>query len=184
MIWSLVRRHLEKKNRNGKNWLKPVAVLSIKIRFFSFQGKALALEPRPNVTFWEMVQQLCFCPVAWRDHQQAFLAQERENISDILVSHSLRIVRIETNRIVCALVDTNIDRARRKRHSIHCYDVSSLKRKPKEQKTKKKNSFHGYSCRHSLRQSISSYCNPGNFRKRLIFVLFVNSWNLWRLIAY
>ena len=28
------------------------------------------------------------------------------------------------------------------------------------------------------------YCNPGNFRKRLIFVLFVNSWNLWKLIAY
>ena len=23
-----------------------------------------------------------------------------------------------------------------------------------------------------------SYCNPGNFCKRLIFVLFVNSWNL------
>ena len=28
------------------------------------------------------------------------------------------------------------------------------------------------------------YCNPGKFRKRLIFVLFVNSWNLWKLIAY
>ena len=28
------------------------------------------------------------------------------------------------------------------------------------------------------------YCNPGNFRKRLIFVLFVNSWNLLKLIAY
>ena len=27
------------------------------------------------------------------------------------------------------------------------------------------------------------YCNPGNFRKRLIFVLFVNSWNFWKLIA-
>ena len=24
----------------------------------------------------------------------------------------------------------------------------------------------------------STYCNPGNFRKRLIFVLFVNSWKL------
>ena len=28
------------------------------------------------------------------------------------------------------------------------------------------------------------YCNPGNFRKRLIFVLFVNSWNLLKLIVY
>ena len=26
--------------------------------------------------------------------------------------------------------------------------------------------------------------NPGNFRKRLIFVLFVNSWNILKLIAY
>ena len=24
----------------------------------------------------------------------------------------------------------------------------------------------------------NTYCNPGNFRKRLIFVLFVSSWNL------
>ena len=28
------------------------------------------------------------------------------------------------------------------------------------------------------------YCNPGNFRKRLVFVLFVNSWNLLKFIAY
>ena len=28
-----------------------------------------------------------------------------------------------------------------------------------------------------------SYCNPGNFRKRLVFVLFVSSWSLWKLIA-
>ena len=27
-------------------------------------------------------------------------------------------------------------------------------------------------------------CNPRNFRQRLIFVLFVNSWNLWKFIAY
>ena len=26
--------------------------------------------------------------------------------------------------------------------------------------------------------TVFRYCNPGNFRKRLIFVLFVNSWNL------
>ena len=32
--------------------------------------------------------------------------------------------------------------------------------------------------------SFSLSCNPGNFRKRLIFVLFVNSWNLLKLIAY
>ena len=31
---------------------------------------------------------------------------------------------------------------------------------------------------------LHNYCNPGNFRKRLIFVLFVNSGNLWKLIAY
>ena len=36
----------------------------------------------------------------------------------------------------------------------------------------------------SLQSCVLSYCNPGNFRKRLIFVLFVNSWNLWKLIAY
>ena len=29
-----------------------------------------------------------------------------------------------------------------------------------------------------------NYCNPGNFRQRLIFVFFVNSWNLWKLIAH
>ena len=28
------------------------------------------------------------------------------------------------------------------------------------------------------------YCNPGNFHERLIFVLFVTFWNLWKLIAY
>ena len=29
-----------------------------------------------------------------------------------------------------------------------------------------------------------AYCNPGDFRKRLIFVLFVNSWNIWKLRAH
>ena len=33
-------------------------------------------------------------------------------------------------------------------------------------------------------KNLFKYCNPGNFRKRSIFVLFVNSWNLWKLIAY
>ena len=28
-----------------------------------------------------------------------------------------------------------------------------------------------------------NYSYPGKFRKRLIFVMFVNSWNLWKLIA-
>ena len=28
-----------------------------------------------------------------------------------------------------------------------------------------------------------AYCNPGNFRKRLFFVLFVSFWNLWKVIA-
>ena len=34
------------------------------------------------------------------------------------------------------------------------------------------------------RMSVKNYCNPGNFRKRLIFVLFVSFWNLLKLIAY
>ena len=34
------------------------------------------------------------------------------------------------------------------------------------------------------RKVVNAYCNPGNFCKRLIFVLFVNSWNLWKSIAY
>ena len=37
---------------------------------------------------------------------------------------------------------------------------------------------------HVSAQKTSSYCNPANFRKRLIFVLFVSYWNLWKLIAY
>ena len=36
----------------------------------------------------------------------------------------------------------------------------------------------------SLDCTYFKYCNPGNFRKRLIFVLFVSYWNLWKLIAY
>ena len=38
---------------------------------------------------------------------------------------------------------------------------------------------HAHKC--LMLQDICVYCNPGKFRKRLIFVLFVNAWNLWKL---